>query len=226
MSSNINPENAERLMGILTRKWRIDEACLTIVESWNRMVRFSNDSITASKFWHQTVIAIYFLREGRRATAVLDIPEVDSVDEILGRLTSTMRFMEPSPIEFHLPRGPFQYGMVEDMFDEGILADEDRLVDWIEAGINSSKEEGAERSSGVLTTSRFRRLVCTTEGCMGSEEGTRLEFNLRAFADKYASGEGNFSSSCLKGFDPGSIGGEAGSIAFKSKERKKIRGGR
>ncbi|MBS7644848.1 MAG: TldD/PmbA family protein [Candidatus Bathyarchaeia archaeon] len=224
--SSINLDDAGRLMEILSRKWRIDEGCLAIVESWNRMIRFSNDSITASKFWHQATIALYFLKKGRRATAVLDTPEVDSIEEVADRLTSTMKFMEPSPVTFHLPRGPFQYGVVEDMFDKDVLADEDKLIDWVEAGINSSKEEGAERSSGVLTTSRFRRFVYTTGECEGSEEATRLEFNIRAFSNKEASGEENFSSSCLKGFDPGSIGREAGSTASKSKGGKKIKGGR
>lgn len=218
-------EDAEKLMENFSKRWSVDKGCLTIVDSWNRMIRFSNNSITASKFWHQITVAAYFIIEGRRATAVIDTPELTSVNEVIGRLTSTMKFMEPSPIPFDFPKGPFQYGEVE-MFDHGILVDEDRLVDWIEAGINSSLEEGAERSSGVLTTSRFRRCVVTTGGCEGLEEATRLEFNLRAFSDKDASGEESFASSSLKGFDPQSIGREAGRIASQSKSKEKTRSGR
>lgn len=221
----ISLEDMGRLMRRLSRKWRIDEGCLSIVESWNRMIRFCNDSITASKFWRQITLALYFVKENRRATAILETHEINRIEEIIGRLTSTMKFMEASPVEFHLPKGPFQYGAVGDMFDERILVDEDRLIDWVEAGINSSKEGGAERSSGVLTTSRFRRYLYTTEGCEGSEEATRLEFSVRAFSDKDASGEENFSSSSLKGFDPNAVGMEAGSIAHKSRDKTKIKGG-
>lgn len=221
----VYPEDAEELMKKLSRRWRIDKGCLAIVDSWNRMIRFSNNSIMASKFWHQMAIAIYFVIDGRRATAVIDTHELTSIDEVVERLASTMKFMEPSPIVFDLPKGPFQYGEVKGMFDPRILVEESKLIDWIEAGVNSSLEEGAERSSGVITTSRFRRCVATTEGCKGFEEATRLEFSLRAFSDKDASGEENFASSGLNGFDPQSIGRKAGSIASKSKKKERAKGG-
>lgn len=218
--------DGKSLLTDLSSAQHIDQGCLSIVDTRNRMIRFSNNYVTVSKFWRDIVTAIYILKNNKRATAVIDNTNLESIKNVIDRLITTFTYGQPSPIRFTFPEGPFDYAPIEGMYDVNVLSNEDVLLDWIEASTNSSLSEGAVRASGVLTTSDTTRYVVTTSGCEGEEKSTQFEFNIRAFADKNASGEDNYCSSNIINFNPEAVGTEAGSIAVKAKKPQHIKAGR
>jgi PmbA protein len=181
------------------------------------MLKFANNSVTVMQSWDQTVPTVYLLSDRKRAGARVENPSIDALKEVMKTLKAAMDITRPGEIESTLPKGPFKYEPVPQIFDARIPKMTDELVDLAEEAMKAAQAEGARRSSGVLVTSEWERHVKTSAGAEGKDRGTDINLSIRAFVDDDSSGQGNSCATRLEDFNPKLAGSEAGKIASQAR---------
>jgi PmbA protein len=180
-----------------------------------RMVRFSNNSITVTKTW-DVVSPFVYLGFGKRSIASrLGDPSTATLERTIAQMLPAVKAL-PETIASHIPKGPFSYKQVQGLYDSKIKGLEGELSDRVESAINSSRQEGAKRVSGVLSSYHSQKSLKTSAGAEASTEQTLIEISLRSFVEDDASGQGISVSTTLDEFDPAGAGRESGSMAKQS----------
>jgi PmbA protein len=133
---------------------------------------------------------------------------------------------ERGDVDFELPKGPFKYSEIEGIYDKRLTESGTVLIDAAEAAINSAKNEGAQRVSGVVVSGSWEHHVLTSAGAEGSGKGTGVEITVRAFAADDATGQGISIATNLNQFDPAGAGRSAGRIAKMAKAPTRGKPGR
>ncbi len=180
-----------------------------------RMIRFSNNVVTVVQTWDVTSPIIYLGFGTRSIASRLSDTSTATIDETIKQMLPAVNAL-PETVESHIPRGPFQYKNVAELYDSKISPLEGELTDMVESAINASLAEGAKRVSGVLTSYHTRKSLYTSAGVDASTELTMIEVSLRSFAEDDASGQGISVSTSLKDFDPEAAGRESGTFAKQS----------
>jgi PmbA protein len=193
------------------------EVAAAVTHEKRKMLKFANDSVTVVQSWDQTVPTVYMLSQRRRAGARVENPSIDALKEVMKTLKTAMDITKPGEVESTLPKGPFKYEPVPQIFDARIPKMTDELVDMAEQAVKAARAEGARRSSGVLVTSEWERQVKTSVGAEGQDRGTDITLSVRAFVDDDSSGQGNSCATRLEDFDPTLAGAEAGKIANQAR---------
>ena len=193
--------------------------------SQKRMVRFSNNKVTVSKEWEE-VEAYFYLGYKRRAlTGSLNKVDEHTIRRSFADLVKVATYAEPLEDYVPLPKGPFNYGTLEEAFDERIAKLED-LTGYVEEAIDSALSEGAKRVAGVLNVCVEEKFLATSSGIKAKDRGTGMSITVRAFLDGEDSGQGVSCSRVLNKFNPSLAGSKAGEIASMCKERASIAAGR
>ena len=193
------------------------EVAAAVTRERRKMLKFANDSVTVVQSWDQTVPTVYMLTERKRAGARVENPSIDALKEVMKTLKAAMDITKPGEVESTLPKGPFKYEPIPQIFDARIPKITDELVDLAEQAMKAASAEGARRSSGVLVTSEWERHVKTSAGAEGEDKGTDINLSIRAFVDDDSSGQGNSCATRLEDFNPKLAGAEAGKIANQAK---------
>lgn len=181
--------------------------------SQEQMVRFSNNSITVINSWQTETPTIYLTSDGKRAACRIEEQNGEVISKIIKELVDSMRATPRGDVDFELPRGPFEYSVIEGIYDKRLVESQTVLIDAAETAINSAKKEGAERVSGVVNSGSWEHHVLTSAGAEGSGKGTGIEITVRAFAADDATGQGISIATNLSHFDPARAGKNAGTIA-------------
>jgi PmbA protein len=193
------------------------EVASAVTREKRKMLKFANNSVTVVQSWDQTVPTVYLLSDRKRAGARVENPSIDALKEVMKTLKAAMDITRPGEVESTLPKGPFKYEPVPQIFDARIPKMTDELVDLAEEAMKAAQAEGARRSSGVLVTSEWERHVKTSAGAEGKDRGTDINLSIRAFVDDDSSGQGNSCATRLEDFNPKLAGSEAGKIASQAR---------
>jgi PmbA protein len=178
------------------------EVAAAVTREKRKMLKFANDSVTVVQSWDQTVPTVYMLSERKRAAARVENPSIDALKEVMKTLKAAMDINKSGEVQSTLPKGPFKYEPVPQIFDARIPKMTDELVDLAEEAMKAARAEGARRSSGVLVTSEWQRQVKTSAGAEGEDKGTDITLSIRAFVDDDSSGQGNTCATQLEDFNP------------------------
>lgn len=191
-----------------------------------RMVRFSNNSITVTNSWHAEIPTIYLASNKKRAACMIEEQNPDDLKEVIEDLVKAMKVTPEGDVEFTLPQGPFKYQPIQGIYDRKVAEAETELVDAVETGINAARKEGAARVSGVVTSHVWERHVLTSAGAEGSDKGTEIEMTIRAFTADDASGQGVTIATSIPNFNPEEAGRTAGQIAEMARNPEQGEAGR
>jgi PmbA protein len=178
-----------------------------------RMVRFSNNSITVTNSWQTEIPTIYLVSKKKRAACMIEEQNPDDLREVIEDLVKAMQVTPEGDVDFTLPQGPFKYQPIQGIYDRKVAEAETELVDAVETGINAARKEGAARVSGVVTSHVWERHVLTSAGAEGSDKGSEVEMTIRAFTAEDASGQGITIATSIADFNPEEAGRAAGQIA-------------
>jgi PmbA protein len=181
--------------------------------SHERMVRFSNNSVTVTSSWLTETPTIYLVSEKKRAACMIEEQNPNDLANIIDELVRAMKVTPEGDVDFVLPQGPFKYEHVPGIYDKKVAEAETELVDAVEMGIDAAKKEGAVRVSGVVTSHAWERHVLTSAGAEGSDRGTEIDMTIRAFAADDAAGQGITVATSFQNFNPEQAGRSAGRIA-------------
>jgi len=195
------------------KKLGVRSAAAGITRLRERMVRFSNNSITVTNSWRTEAPTVYLISNKRRAACMIEDENPDELKSTIEQLAKTMKVTPEGDVDFELPPGPFKYQLIPGIYDKKVADADAELIDAVESGIDAAKKEGAMRVSGVVITRDWERHVLTSAGADGSDRGTEVEMTIRAFADDEASGQGISLSTTWAEFNPEEAGATAGRIA-------------
>ena len=176
------------------------------------MIRFSNNEVTASKFYTESLLHIFLMIERQRAATTIPTSSIRKLDETVEKLVEIAKITPPSDLYAPLPEGPFKYD--PRLLRPGrVSLDADKLIGYVEEAINSALREGAEKVAGTLTATKARRTISTSGNVHASQERSSLEVSVRAFTSEVSSGHFVSISGDEEGFDPSEAGRTAGMIA-------------
>jgi PmbA protein len=195
------------------KKLGVDSTAAGFTRTHERMVRFSNNSITVTNSWRSESPTIYLASNKKRAACRIEEQNPTDLRSVIEELVKQMKVTPEGDVDFKLPQGPFKYQSIQGIYDKHVAEAETQLVDAVETGINAAKKEGAVRVSGVVTSHVWESYVSTSAGAEGSDKGTEIEMTVRAFAADDAAGQGISVATSLQNFKPEEAGREAGQIA-------------
>jgi len=195
------------------KKLGVDSTAAGFTRTHERMVRFSNNSITVTNSWRSESPTIYLASNKKRAACRIEEQNPTDLRSVIEELVKQMKVTPEGDVDFKLPQGPFKYQSIQGIYDKHVAEAETQLVDAVETGINAAKREGAVRVSGVVTSHVWESYVSTSAGAEGSDKGTEIEMTVRAFAADDAAGQGISVATSLQNFKPEEAGREAGQIA-------------
>jgi PmbA protein len=194
-------------------KLGVQSTAAGFTRSHDRMVRFSNNSITVTNSWLTETPTIYLVSNRKRAACMIEEQNPKDLKGVIEELVKTMKVTPEGNTDFTLPQGPFKYQSVPGIYDKQVAKAETELVDAVEMGINAAKKEGGIRSSGVVISHDWERYVLTSAGAEGSDKGTEIEMTIRAFTADDAPGQGITVATTFQDFNPEEAGRTAGRIA-------------
>ena len=212
----MNPHDVMQQILTTAKKLGVESVAAGFTRTHERMVRFSNNSITITNSWLTETPTVYLISNKRRAACMIEEQNPNEVKGVIEQLVKTMKVTPAGDVDFTLPRGPFNYQPISGIYDRKVAEAETGLVDAVETGINAAKKEGAVRVSGVVITHTWERHVMTSAGAEGSDRGTEIETTIRAFASDEATGQGISLSTSLGKFNAEQAGMSAGRIAKMS----------
>ena len=205
-------EAMERIISS-AKKLGVKSTAAGFTRSRDQMIRFSNNSITVVNTWQAESPAVYLVSDGKRAACRIEEQDINELDRIVKELVDSMKVTPRGDVDFELPRGPFTYREISGIYDKKLAEAGTELIDAAETAINSARKEGAERASGVVSSSSWEHYVLTSAGAEGSGKGTAIEITVRGFAADDATGQGISLATSLSNFDPAEAGKNAGRIA-------------
>jgi PmbA protein len=209
----VDPHDLMQQILTTAGKHGVKSTAAGFTRSHERMVRFSNNSITVTNSWLSESPTIYLISDRKRAACRIEEQNPTDLKSVIEELVKAMKVTPEGDVDFQLPQGPFKYQPVPGIYDKHVAQAETELVDAVESGINAAKREGAVRSSGVVTSHTWESYVSTSAGAEGSDRGTEIEMTLRAFAADDAAGQGISVATSFQDFKPEEAGRTAGRIA-------------
>jgi len=175
-----------------------------------RQVRFSNNQVDITVAWNDYVTDIALAWKKR--LVVTQIHEFTEADESLKQLLKLAKTSEESLTFSGFAKGNFCYA--KSKADREIENLEDPTEYVFEAVEAAEKEIGPKIDSGGILFTKFEDVyLASSEGPTGIDSRSAIEFSIRAFSEREASGHGVECSSRLKDFKPSRAGTKAGEIA-------------
>ncbi len=196
---------------------RADEIIAKTTFGRYRQTRFSNNQIDISIAWNDYTTDV-FLSWKKRVVGTL-IRNFQNVDESVKRLFKLAKVSKENPQYGGVAKGKFRYQKSKaDRALENLENQTEYVFEAIEA---ARKEAGSRTNAGGILFTRFEDVyLVSSEGPMGEDRRSAVEFSIRAFSEKEASGHGVECSSTIKGFDPARAGRKAGEIARQASKPK------
>ena len=194
-----------------------DEVIAQTVFGRYRQTRFSNNQIDISVAWNDYSTEV-FLSWKKRVVATL-IRNFENVDKIMKDLISLAKVSKENPQYGGVAKGKFQYQ--RGRADKALQDLEDPAGYVVEAIDAAKKEAGPRTNAGGILFTKFEDVyLASSEGPMGQDSRSAVEFSIRAFSQKEASGHGVQCGSTIRGFDPAKAGAKAGEIAKLARNPK------
>ncbi|MCS7142370.1 MAG: TldD/PmbA family protein [Aigarchaeota archaeon] len=181
------------------------------------MMRIANNEISVYNSFSEGYVSVYVVFRERRAMAGTSEVRKGALSELVKRVSRMALESPPSDVYAPLPHTPLRY---EDALLKPTMRwqGHDKMVEWAEAGINSALKGKVSRVAGSLYFHNIRRTLQTT-GCVEVEEVKNcVELSLRAFVNKYSSGQFATCAAREEDFRPEMVGDLASEIATLSED--------
>lgn len=196
-----------------------------LVDQRRVMIRFSNNEITISKVYRETLLSIFLMIEKRRASTSLSPSPAGSIERAVGDLVKRAKNTPPMEVYAPLPQGPFQYDP-RLLKGSGITFSLAKLTGYVQEAIDSALKEGAKKVAGTLTATKTKRTLATSGQVQAAQEKNGLEMSVRAFTSDVASGHSVSISTNERDFKPAEAGRMAGETAVAAANPRQGKPGR
>ncbi|MEM2211391.1 MAG: TldD/PmbA family protein [Nitrososphaerales archaeon] len=206
-------------------KFGASDVVASVIEWDGIMIRFSNNEVTISKFFHEAFLKIFIMIGKHRAASTVNVLSESVVENTIKNLINIAKITPPADIYAPLPKGPFNYNPSL-LKAPTIPLDSIKLSNYVKDGINGALEAGAQRVAGSLIAGNIRVILETSSNVHAEQEGSSLEISIRAFTSKYSSGHGVSIAQNEKDFQPLNAGKYAGEIAKLASNPKQIEPGK
>ena len=189
------------------------------------MIRFSNNEITISKSYDESLVSIFLMIKKHRAATTVPLSSTRNLERTVKNLIKTAKITPPADLYAPLPEGPFNYDpkLLE---APGISLHPEILISYVKEAINSALEEGAKKTAGTLIAAKEKIILATSGKVHASQERNSLEISVRAFTSDVSSGHFVSISREEEKFDPSEAGRIAGRIAKSASNPKPGKPGR
>jgi PmbA protein len=201
-----------------------DAVSIVRTTDW-RMIRFANNSVTASKRTSETSLSLFLMMRERRASLTTTNLSARSLEEIVRNALGMAKLSSPSDVYAPLPRGPFKYGKGPLSRGDSEIRSE-RMPGAVKVAMEAAASAGAVKVAGTLTAERVSKSLCTTGGAEGISASTSYDLSVRAFADSEATGQFAQVATQFEGLRPEEVGRRAGGIAKEAMSPKRAEPGR
>ena len=188
------------------------DVAVKLHDEQHAMIRFSNNEVTVSKFYNESVINIFLMIEKHRAATTVPLSSARNAEKAVNNLIKIAKITPPSELYAPLPEGPFNYDP-KLLKDSGISLHSERLIGHVEEAIKSALEEGAKKTAGTLDATKEKIILATSGNVHATQERGSLEISVRAFTSEVSSGHFVSISGDEENFDPSEAGRTAGKIA-------------
>jgi len=189
------------------------------------MIRFSNNEVTVSKFYSESLLSIFLMIKKHRAATTVPLSSTRNLEKTVKNLVKIAKITPPCELYAPLPEGPFNYDpkLLE---TPKISLQPERLICHVERAINGALEEGAGKTAGTLNATKEKLTLTTSGNVYASQETSSLEISIRAFTSDVSSGHFVSISRDEKQFNPTEAGRTAGRIAKAASNPKSGKPGR
>lgn len=199
----------------LGKKEGATDIAASLVKSQKIMIRFSNNEISISKVFLESIVDVFIMVEKHRAATSINTLSMKKIGRAVKNLVKVAKSTPPADVYAPLPQGPFKY-------DPNLLKaphislTPDTLTAYVNEAISGALEEGAEKVAGTLNAYRGKLYLATSGNVNASQEISGLEISVRAFASEVATGHAVSIASKPEDFNPREAGRIAGEIAKAS----------
>jgi len=199
------------------KKLGADEVLARTTFGKYRQVRFSNNQVDITVAWNDYVTDVALAWKKR--VVATQIHNFEDVDGNVKRLLQLAKVSQENPMFGGFAKGKFKYAANK---ADKKLADMEDMASYVSGAVDAAeKEAGGKIDSGGILYTKFEDVyLASSEGPIGVDARSAVEFSIRAFVEREASGHGVECSSTLKGFDPAKAGRKAGEIARLAKGPK------
>jgi len=182
-----------------------------------RQTRFSNNEVDITVAWNDYVTNVALSWQKRFVAT--QIHNFEKIDETMKRLYRLAKVSKENPMYGGIAKGEFRYD--KSKADKSLENLEDQ-ADYVFQAIDAARKEAGRdlNAGGILFTKLEDVYLVSSEGPTGEDCRSAIEFSIRAFSQREASGHGVECSSTIKGFDPARAGRKAGEIAKQAKNPK------
>jgi PmbA protein len=182
-----------------------------------RQVRFSNNQVDTTVAWNDYVTDVALVWKKRLVAG--QIHDFKDVDANIKNLFELAKVSAENPTFGGFAQGNYKYA--KNKADEK-LRDLDSPTDYVFEAIDAAEKEAGSKidSGGILFTKYEDVYLVSSGGPVGVDSRSAVEFSIRAFVEREASGHGVECCSSLKDFKPARAGAKAGEIAKMAKNPK------
>ena len=212
-------ERANETVIETAKKLGTDDAISLMVVSDETMARFANDSITVTKNISDASVLVYLAKNKRRIVGASSNPDDASIKLFVRRLYDSLLTLPVEPDFARIPTRARIYRNRGGRHEKRSV--DEKVPDYASRAIEAARRAGAKRTAGAVESSHSVLRLLTSSGTTGVDEGSKLLLNVRAFAEKEASGHGLSCSASLSGFDPEEAGRRAGEHARRMRNPKR-----
>ena len=194
-----------------------DEVLAKTTDGRYRQVRFSNNQVDITVAWNDYVTDVALA--WKRRVVATQIHDFKDVDGGLARLMELAKVSKENPMFGGFVKGKFKYATSK---PDKRLMELENPTDYVFEAIEAAKKEtGSDIDSGGILLTKYEDVyLASSEGPVGVDSRSAIEFSIRAFAQREASGHGVECGSTLKDFRPARAGTKAGEIAKMAKNPK------
>jgi len=195
----------------------VDEVIAKTTFGKYRQTRFSNNQIDTTVAWNDYVTDVAL--SWKKRVVATQIRNFQDVDGQLKQLFEIAKVSKENPMFGGFAKGKFKYA--PSSADRKVIELEDPSEYVFEAIEAAKREAGQDINSGGILFTKFEDVhLVSSEGPVGVDGRSAIEFSIRVFSQREASGHGVECSSSLRKFDPSGAGAEAGEIARLAKSPK------
>lgn len=199
------------------KKLGADEVVAKTTFGRYRQIRFSNNQVDITVAWNDYVTDLALAWKKR--VVATQLHDFQNVDVGLRNLLKLAKVTKESPTFAGFAKGKFKYSRSR---ADKKLADLEKPADCVLEAIDAAeKEAGAEVECGGILFTKYEDIcLVSSEGPVGVDRRSAVEFSIRAFTEREASGHGVECSSTLRNFLPAKAGVKAGHIARMARNPK------
>jgi PmbA protein len=199
------------------KKLGADEVIAKTTFGKYRQARFSNNQVDITVAWNDYVTDVAFAWKKR--VVATQIHNFQDADAGLRNLLKLAKVSKENPAFAGFAQGKFQYAKSQ---ADKKLADLETPSEYIFEAISVAEKEAGVKveCGGILFTKYEDVYLASSDGPVGVDSRSAVEFSIRAFTEREASGHGVECSSTLKSFKPARAGAKAGRVAKLARNPK------